>query len=457
MKHILIFISALLVAISSMAQERLVAEYDQRTELVSIVSRLSGAPEYGQCYFASYAAEVDQFFAPVKDHPAVKQLVAMSSHIGYDANMAFALRLNDDFSHNDLVVDDDYYYQRWNRDEEKQFLKALADFARESHFVEFFAAHQPFYDKVKAAMQANLDAIDLSWYDAMFEPRPEAVRHVFCSILNGPSNYSNTYRTAGGNTHICIVMGCCFPGQAGNPAYQSSSLIPIIVHEFCHSYCNPLNEKYISQMGDVPQKVFDKNFQLLRGQAYTTPLIMMNETFVRASVIRYMEQHFPGYSAAEPLLAEEELGFLLTGTILDALRQRDMAKYPSMESYMPEIVNAVNAFDLKQYLRDVKAADRLKAHVKKCTLPSKSGEGVIVVKFDKPMADHLALYSGNTGAPFPTLSDRRPYYEWSKDQKTLTLYVRLAPGRYAFSVYKGFVTAAGNPLSKVMFYDFEVK
>lgn len=459
MKRLFVLIAVCLLSVAVKAQQPLSADYDPRTELVSIVCQLAGFGEYNQCYFADYAAEVDAYFGQFKQHPAVTLMQSMRSHVSYDAPMAFALRLrfdDDSLVGDPLVAFDSNYYQRWRLDEERQMVSALNDFVRKSQFATFFHTHRPFYSMVETAMQMNLNAIDMGWFDTYFEPRADAERHVVVSTLNGPSNYGHTYATTDGKTHICIVMGCCFPDKNGNPAYQSSTLIPIIVHEFCHSYCNPLVDRFGLSECDAAKQVFAHNKKLLSSQAYPTPLIMMNETFVRASVIRYMELHFPQYAAAEPLANEEELGFWLAPTMLESLRRREMSATPLMSDYMPTMLADLKAFSLKGYMRDKKTADRMMAHVKDCKMPSKSGEGEIVIRFDKPMADHLALYSGNTGHPFPTLSDRRPYYEWSKDRKTLTLFVNLAPGDYAFSVYKGFVTTDGHPLAKVKFYSFSV-
>lgn len=461
MRRITIFFITLTLSVAALAQQRPIAHNDPRTEVVSILCRLAGFQEYSQCYFPGYASEVDAYFAPVRDHAAVKMLrEELSGSMRYDKAMNVALYspiIDGQFATKDSVL--------WGADENvrnnerilQRFLTSCNGFIAESHFWEFFEGHKPFYAKVEAAMQANLDLIDMEWFDNYFQMYAHLEKHVYVSTLNGPSNYGIKPEHRGDTTHLSVVMGCCFPSQDGEPAYQTATLVPIIVHEFCHSYCNPLCDKYYEAMKRPLAKVFDKNARLLSAQAYPHPLIMSYETFVRASVIFYMEQHFPNYSAADPLANEEELGFILAPTILDALRDRDLSKYPSMESYMPVLIERINAFSIRDYYRTAKVADRKKAHVKGCKLPQHAGEGEIVIRFDKPMADHLALYSGNTGDPFPTLSERRPYYEWSKDQKTLTLYVKLAPGRYAFSVYKGFVTADGNPLSKVMFYDFEVK
>ena len=44
---------------------------DERVELLSIVFRLAGNSEYNMNLLPAYTVEIDRYFAPYKDHPAV--------------------------------------------------------------------------------------------------------------------------------------------------------------------------------------------------------------------------------------------------------------------------------------------------------------------------------------------------------------------------------------------------
>src|SRR6516162_5780989 len=70
---------------------------DPRIELVSLLFRMAGNPEYNQAKVESYVAEVEQQFGKFKQHPAVQlaQKLRNSRGVSYDACMSLAVLLTD--------------------------------------------------------------------------------------------------------------------------------------------------------------------------------------------------------------------------------------------------------------------------------------------------------------------------------------------------------------------------
>jgi hypothetical protein len=69
---------------------------DPRIELFSIVFRLAGNNEYTQGRVPSYLDAIDRYFAPYRDHPAVKlaRELAETDGVGFNAPMNLAVRLD---------------------------------------------------------------------------------------------------------------------------------------------------------------------------------------------------------------------------------------------------------------------------------------------------------------------------------------------------------------------------
>ena len=79
-------------------ERKLLATVDARVELMSIIFRLAGHPEYNMANSKSpYADEVEQQFGSLRNHPAVKyaQELRSRSGISYDAVMSLAVHVND--------------------------------------------------------------------------------------------------------------------------------------------------------------------------------------------------------------------------------------------------------------------------------------------------------------------------------------------------------------------------
>src|SRR5258707_892659 len=99
------FLLALLVACKSSAkapppgppaQKGSEVHVDHRVELVSIVMRLAGAPEYKLADRTDYVSDVDKQLGAFADHKAVAMARELEAKgIGYDAPIALAVHLDD--------------------------------------------------------------------------------------------------------------------------------------------------------------------------------------------------------------------------------------------------------------------------------------------------------------------------------------------------------------------------
>lgn len=459
MKKYIFLLLTLVFSLPSYSQLQLQVTHDPRVELLSVVYYLSGAYEYRQSYYSSYREDVDKYFEDFKDHDAVQLAYELrKQHIGFDAVMNFALKLNWDkqLTLREDVLDDPN--DRWSQENERKMLKALNSFVKKTKFSVFYSIHENLYSAMTEQMQAIVNKLDVLWFDSFFEPREEKNFHVMTSILNGPQNYSVTINSSRGGAESTVVMGGCLPDDANMPMFVEADAFPILVHEFCHVYCNDLNSQHWDEMSAQAATVFSPVKAKLQSIAYGTPKIMMDETFVRSSVINYMKNHDPNYNVADALFEQTQLGFLLANDVTESLFRRDRSRYPTMASYMPVLVRDINAFDLAQYRKNI---DSKSAHLLSCSV--KDGSEIdasvssIVFTFDKPMSGNVALHI-NEGVVFPPLANRTPPFSWSKSNKTLTVYVVLAPNTtYGFCVHESFSTEDGYPLDQNYYYTFSTK
>src|SRR5688572_24433624 len=91
MNRILPFFLSVLVASGAEAQNAAYAvSIDRRIELMAIVFRLAGANEFSSRAVPQYAAAIDTFFAPFKEHAAVAtaRRLRAEQQIGWDAVMS---------------------------------------------------------------------------------------------------------------------------------------------------------------------------------------------------------------------------------------------------------------------------------------------------------------------------------------------------------------------------------
>lgn len=444
-----ILIVVFLSALTSFAQNPIPAHFDECVDLVATVWRLSGAHEYSRCDVPNYAHEVDSVFAAYKEHPVVQlaRQYPQESGIGYDAVASYGLHLTVT-GNGDIVLNDNFAeggdasFDRWTEQQKKDFLEPLNDFYRTSHFHDWYLRKKDFHAQVEEAFNAINEKVDYSWFSTYFGPQSGSSFRIVLSLLVGPNNYGCSARLKDGSNALSPVIGCCQLNENGEIFYNANAVLPIVIHEFCHHYCNPLNDQFWPLMNKSAEKVYKEREEQMRKSAYGSAQIMMNETFVRASVIRYMKTHYPQLDESTLVKAEEKEGFILTQTLCEALKQYEQQhdKYVAMTDFMPVYAQVVNDFDLKQYKKEKKEQAKLnatyKVNIKSGAKNVPSGLFHLVIKFSKPMTGGIALGYSQTGADFPTVKD----YSWP-DNRTLDAVFSLEPShQYGFTVLGSYFT-----------------
>lgn len=467
-KNILLFLFVLLSVHASFAQNPIPAHFDECVDLVATVWRLSGAREYSRCDVPRYAHEVDSVFAAYKEHPVVQlaRQYPQESGIGYDAVASYGLHLTVT-ENGDIVLNDNFAeggdasFDRWTERQKKDFLEPLNDFYRTSHFHDWYLGKKDFHAQVEEAFNAINEKVDYSWFSSYFGPQSGSSFRIVLSLLVGPNNYGCSGRLKDGSNALSPVIGCCQLDENGEVFYNANAVLPIVIHEFCHHYCNPLNDQFWSLMSKSAEKVYKEREEQMRKSAYGSALTMMNETFVRASVIRYMKIHYPQVDESALIKSEEEQGFILTQILCDALKQYEQQrdKYATMTDFMPVYAQSVNDFDLKEYLKQYKKEQKelaklnatYKVNIKNGAKNVPSGLFHLVIKFSKPMTGGIALGYSQTGADFPTVKD----YSWP-DNCTLDAVFSLEPShQYGFSVLGSyFTTVDGHTAGDIKEFNF---
>lgn len=341
--------------------------YSEETELVSVVCHLA---EIGGYDFDSedgvlqdYLEDVDSYFAKFKNHKAVvyARQKLYRNGFAWDMPIAFALRLRLEDGHitylDNLDPDFDDYHSRLKSSQEKKFISLLEAFYRDSGFAAFFENHRGVYRECEEAMRRVVGKIDLGWYDSFFGPIEGVEFRVYLGLLNGAGNFAVHQKFNDGKELVNSLMGCCKRDADGQIFYGEYYTLPVLIHEFNHSYCNPLNEEIWPEIAEKANAVFNENASFYSSIAYGAPKFVMNEMFVEASVIRYLMSHPLDLSGTrfkdmdeliERLILsdEKQKKFVLVRTMIEALGNRESGnkQYATMRDFMSEYAEAVNAY-----------------------------------------------------------------------------------------------------------------
>ena len=328
-------------------------QFNEGVELMELIWRLMGAQEFSQCNIDEVDQSANTFFADMKDHDAV--LFAKQHYrqgLCYDAIPSYGLHLviseQGTISFNPVFVEgSDPSFDRWSAQQKQDMLVAVNDFYRQSRFHEWYQSWEPLREQAVAAFKESC-TIDYDWFSRFFGSAQKVSTEIILSFLAGNGGYGCSVDLTDGTKLCSPVLGGV--SSDSDKDIQYGDMTDWVVHEFCHPYCNPLINKYWDSIDDKADAIYSQVSLMMQNQAYGNSKIMMYETLVRSCEIRYMLTH--GEEDPEGYFAYEEgRGFMLVRPLVAVLEKREQQqeRYATLDDFMPEIINAINTYELPEY------------------------------------------------------------------------------------------------------------
>lgn len=444
------------VAETAAAGAPVAARVHEPLELLCIAARFAGLPEYQpRRPEPAYCAAVAAHFASGKEHALVVRLRELrNAHgISYDAVASLAVHLDASLTpRTPLVPRPPMLDARWQDADAPGVVALLAEFARATDAATFFAGRREFYAEVERRLAAQLaESKALPWFDTFFGARAGASCVAIAGLQCGGHNYGvSVQHTDGRPDELRPVFGCHqFDGE-GVPRF-TRTLLPLFVHELCHSYTNPLVEAHAERLRAAGERLFAAKAPQMRRQAYANGRTVLAETFVRMCVIRCMYDTEGDAAGKRQEVAETRDHFPWTIELaaLLALYQQDRTKYPTFAAFVPVLAEHLDRIAAE-------LAIPAAAPVLVAMTPANGSDAVdpacteLVFTFDRPMRDQSWSVVGSP-QDTPKVTGKPSY---DRERKVLTLPVALEPGRaYRFWLNQGskqgFVSADGVALESV--------
>lgn len=161
---------------------------DKRVELLSIIFRLTGNPEYNRNDFKLYTDRIESHFSPYKNHELISfaRSLVKTDGVSYDAVMSMAINLDNQFN---LPADYGSLDSRWNRNQVGPFIKLLKKFVKDSRFDAFYHSNENLYQEAVSRFMPIYKSIDTQWYNDFYGQKSNDRFHIILSMSNGPGNY----------------------------------------------------------------------------------------------------------------------------------------------------------------------------------------------------------------------------------------------------------------------------
>jgi hypothetical protein len=252
----------------------------------------------------------------------------------------------------------------------------------------------------------------------------------------------------------------CAINSLNNPFFGDWAL-NLVIHEFCHSFCNPLIIDNYDKMKKKADEFYKIKQDVLSKQAYGNSQTMLHEILVRASVIKYMADHYPT-NPEKYFSNEKNKGFIWIEELYNSLLnyEQNRVKYPTLKSYMPEIVKVQNKLDPKKMVKEQEKLMPVMsiANIKNNAQDVDATTTQIIVQFNKKMNTKAngSTYGIKGKEYFPEII----WQKWNEETKTeWILEVKLEQNKEYSIAFPAqwFFSEDGVNAKNTVYLDFKTK
>jgi len=300
------------------------AEISPRVELVQVVLYLADRQDKTCQYLNNryYVDAIEKWFGQFRDHEAVlltRQLIAKRSF--YHIKPLRAV-----FRLESILSDAQNEHYEWG--------VAIRSFAETTDFENFFRSQSAFYEDIRnhvnsCALEAWVDFIE-----RYFRQKPDDFKLIICPIAG---NYGFTLEDAHKKTSYTVR---CMPycNDSGEYDWDFASFAKSIAHEYAHCLVNPTVENNKNILARY-HNFFEEHRKI--PHFYNTDYAVINEYFVRAFQIRFMELHqtqFPDFDLSKEYRMQKDM-FIYLDRFLRALKCFEEGTQSFSDFYIGQIDN----------------------------------------------------------------------------------------------------------------------
>ncbi|MHC4145641.1 MAG: DUF4932 domain-containing protein [Planctomycetota bacterium] len=324
---------------------------DPRVELIGIVFRLAGNPEFNDGVLRPYAKAIERQFGDFDTHPVIT-LAAELRHkhlMSCDGPMSLAVHIDRNYQlRKPLDEWPDSLDRRWTKESIEEFLEKLRQFAEETKFDEFFKTQSGIYEEGMRSCKDLMTPLNLGdWLGDFFGVEDCGDLRLVLAFVNGFSNYGVRF-TSGQTSEKYAIVGMR-PFDPANTVIFRPSQIGTTVHEFCHSFVNPIVKQHMDRLQPAGEKLFATHGPAMRMRGYQKWESLIYETAVRVCVMSFVRHKFEPMYLDYFLGDEVKAGFVWVEDTGNFLKKYDDSrdKYPTFQSFFPEFVTFLNEYSSK--------------------------------------------------------------------------------------------------------------
>ena len=424
---------------------------DRRAEVLGILFRVAGAPDFAGGGVEPYLAQVDSAFAPYRADPVFAEINRLRHQypIALSDIVSLAPQLTDPITFGERTPIDaptSTLAPSWHGAAARPFLADARAFAKTARLAAFLKAHEAVFDSATARMKRLIDSRGhLDWFPRFYGEPSRGLFIVSPLVASSGGSFGADFYD--GATHERYAyLGVPGSDSAGYPTLSPETL-PTVIHELSHSYVNHILDSARTQFAPAGAVIFPVVQAQMRRLAYASAQIMFNESLVRASVIRYLLDNEGRAAARTETRVQQGLGFVWMGQLVELLGNYEThrTQYPTFGSFVPRLVSFFNEIapgvERLEHAYEQHRPRIIRTSIANGARNVDPALRELAVTFDRPVSTTLVL-KGVLAPGLPELTGAR----FDSTRTVLTIGIRLQPGTdYDIPFGPGFFSDDGYP------------
>ena len=282
----------------------------------------------------------------LKTHEAVQLFDSLSKnyHFSYYRTVEWILQLSS-FPEFRKIKEKADNYATVPEDKEfllEKFRVELIRFNQDPLFQSYLESVKPLSQKVLLQIQESGTIGNLPAYLENYFGKKLSSYNLILSPLLHAGGFNSELINQNGETEVYALVGP--NGEIDFMPYFDKGFLEtdLVLHEFGHSFVNPLLEKYDKEIDHLKAKYFTSQLkESAKHQGYREWKFVFNELLLRAITIQLAERYYGKERAEELLEYESSIGFELVGDILDVLKEyeENRNKYPDFDKFYPVLID----------------------------------------------------------------------------------------------------------------------
>ncbi|GER57906.1 hypothetical protein ULMA_00140 [Patiriisocius marinus] len=203
----------------------------------------------------------------------------------------------------------------------RKFKKELISFNQDSLFQAYLSEIKALNEKVINQVKQSKSIQHLPAYLEEYYGSELGSYNLILSPLVHSGGFNSKF-IADGKIEVYAIIGP--NGEIEHiPYFEKEYLeMDMILHEFGHSFVNPLTEKFQKEIETIKEKYYNERLKKDgKSQAYGEWKYLFNELVIRAITIRIANKYFGTEKAKKLLNYEKSIGFSLVENIVEILKE----------------------------------------------------------------------------------------------------------------------------------------